>query len=455
MINTPDIYKKLQERLSILDFIPHSEHQKIYEGSSNYDCHPALIEAISQIKVGSGWYVSGPAIYFPPGRYFFSKGFHVKNRVKLYGDGSGLPSGDQATIVFADGEPGFVFHRYDTDENGTQETPTTSADGSIIEGLSIHGSGVNPDAHGIRMRGKIAVRGVQVRGFGGNGIHVVADVNPGPNHGNANCFEIDVARITNCKGHGLYIDGGDANAGNVKALDVTENGGWGIYDSSFLGNTFIGCHAAGNGLGPYKTDNPNARSLFLGCYSEGGQNPSEIQFPSMVIGGLHGAGVKGTGVFALDGGFDKLKSNNGAGNPQIGIGTGAAISGDKSAVLSLSDPANEYWPIVLKWGAGRWRWLWANLDGGEILSFFTRSATKANGYQRDMSSSNGGIGLPKGYYGKGMKYRGEASSIPIDGEWLRGDVLWNESPVAGGNAGWICVEGGTPGTWKTFGAISA
>lgn len=455
MIYTPDIYKKLQERISILDFIPASEHKNIYEGSSNYDCRGALVEAIEKVKVGSGWYVSGPAIYFPPGRYFFSKALHVKNRVKLYGDGSGLPGGDQATLVFSDGETGFVFHRYDTDENGTQEHPTTAADGSIIEGLSIHGSGINPRAHGIWMRCRVSVSRVQINGFGGNGIQVAADVNQGSIHGNANCFEIDVARISNCKGHGLYIDGGDANAGNVKALDVTENGGWGIYDSSFLGNTFVGCHAAGNGLGPYKTDDPNARSLFLGCYSESGQNRSEIQFPSMVIGGLHGAGIKGSGVLALDGGFDKLKSYNGTGNPQIGIGTGAAISGDKMSVLSLSDPVHDYWPIVLKWGAGRWRWLWANLDAGEILSFFTHSATKENGYQRDLSSSCGGIGLPKGYYGKGMKYRGEASSIPIDGEWLRGDVLWNESPVAGGNAGWICVECGTPGTWKTFGAISA
>lgn len=48
------------------------------------------------------------------------------------------------------------------------------------------------------------------------------------------------------------------------------------------------------------------------------------------------------------------------------------------------------------------------------------------------------------------------SSAPSagDGEFRKGDVIWNVSPVAGGFAGWICVTDGTPGTWQTFGNIS-
>lgn len=42
---------------------------------------------------------------------------------------------------------------------------------------------------------------------------------------------------------------------------------------------------------------------------------------------------------------------------------------------------------------------------------------------------------------------------------IRGEIAWNNTPTAGGGAspfaGWICVTAGTPGTWKTFGAISA
>lgn len=41
-----------------------------------------------------------------------------------------------------------------------------------------------------------------------------------------------------------------------------------------------------------------------------------------------------------------------------------------------------------------------------------------------------------------------------EGTWSAGDIIWDTTPSAGSFAGWICVSGGTPGTWKTFGAIS-
>ena len=49
-----------------------------------------------------------------------------------------------------------------------------------------------------------------------------------------------------------------------------------------------------------------------------------------------------------------------------------------------------------------------------------------------------------------------ASSVPsgnIDG--AVGDICFNTGASAGGSIGWVCVEAGTPGTWKTFGAISS
>lgn len=50
---------------------------------------------------------------------------------------------------------------------------------------------------------------------------------------------------------------------------------------------------------------------------------------------------------------------------------------------------------------------------------------------------------------------GRAAAAPTEGTWSAGDVLLNTSPASGGFVGWVCVTGGTPGTWKTFGAISA
>lgn len=47
------------------------------------------------------------------------------------------------------------------------------------------------------------------------------------------------------------------------------------------------------------------------------------------------------------------------------------------------------------------------------------------------------------------------SAAPIAGDWVQGDITYNTNPTAGGYSGWICTTAGTPGTWKTFGAISA
>jgi hypothetical protein len=44
---------------------------------------------------------------------------------------------------------------------------------------------------------------------------------------------------------------------------------------------------------------------------------------------------------------------------------------------------------------------------------------------------------------------------PSAGTWVQGDLVWDAAPAAGGTIGWVCVTGGTPGTWKTFGAIAA
>lgn len=42
---------------------------------------------------------------------------------------------------------------------------------------------------------------------------------------------------------------------------------------------------------------------------------------------------------------------------------------------------------------------------------------------------------------------------PTTGAWNAGDIIYNNSPTAGGKIGWVCVSGGTPGTWKAFGVI--
>lgn len=49
----------------------------------------------------------------------------------------------------------------------------------------------------------------------------------------------------------------------------------------------------------------------------------------------------------------------------------------------------------------------------------------------------------------------QMSAAPTIGNYLRGDVAFNQFPSSSGKAGWICIADGSPGTWKPFGAIDA
>lgn len=66
-----------------------------------------------------------------------------------------------------------------------------------------------------------------------------------------------------------------------------------------------------------------------------------------------------------------------------------------------------------------------------------------------LSTNNGVAQFSASIRGVGL-----SASAPNIGTHARGEILLNADPSAGGFVGWVCVSGGSPGTWKTFGAIS-
>ncbi len=48
-----------------------------------------------------------------------------------------------------------------------------------------------------------------------------------------------------------------------------------------------------------------------------------------------------------------------------------------------------------------------------------------------------------------------AAAAPTTGAHAVGEVVWNSTPAAAGTMGWVCTTAGTPGTWKTWGAIAS
>jgi hypothetical protein len=67
------------------------------------------------------------------------------------------------------------------------------------------------------------------------------------------------------------------------------------------------------------------------------------------------------------------------------------------------------------------------------------------------------VGVPYVKVGAASVLREESygTAAPSTGTHLVGAVVWNSAPAASGTMGWVCTTAGTPGTWKTFGAVSA
>lgn len=65
--------------------------------------------------------------------------------------------------------------------------------------------------------------------------------------------------------------------------------------------------------------------------------------------------------------------------------------------------------------------------------------------------------IMRGATGSSAVYGGEehlGAAAPVDGTWNNSDKVYTVYSIPSGYIGWVCTSAGTPGTWKTFGAIS-
>lgn len=494
-------------------------------GDGVTDDGPKLQLALNAQVSGSGFYQSGPAVFLSNKEYFIGQTINLKLATRLFGNSSGLPSDSGPLLIFPPDTTGIIINRYNTTNEGLDVPASTAADASIIEGIRLASTlGSNVDRHGIWLRARAVIRNVNIRGFSGNGINIVASSGAAANvEGNANNWSLNTLRITGCGRNGVYVDGADVNAGVAIAVDASQNGRWGIWDSSFLGNTYLACHVAENGLantggngaddssivsfgslryganptatasqlvsvqpgtndavwvaitsggsnsltplweagqpegtyfagGGYLADNANARNLFLGCYSETGTAGSAFYGPSMVVGGAIGHLNQGSTIAAANGGELTLEGLHLA-DEVMDINIGGDPANGEVLKFSHSDDSS-FWP----WRLHR-RGADFAIDNGNSGNRIALTLTGEN------TTSTMGTSSPKPYLlsvptlamGKGADTRrmSYAVAAPTSGEFAKGDIMFNRNPSAGGFTGWICVAAGSPGTWKTFGAIEA
>lgn len=276
------------------------------DGSSGTDNLAAFNAAIAALKAEAydeGLYRGARRLYIPRGRYYFSDTLDVKGLTLIIeGDGVGQAGGNATFLRFAASKCGIRFQRYNTEGTGVEASPTEGADASAIRGVYLLGGGgaSNADHSGIWARCRVRIEDVAVSGFAGHGIMVKATQGGGTSlEGNANQWRIDSATLFSNTKSGLFIEGADANAGVSIGVDCRSNGEWGIYDSSFLGNTHIAYHCDGNTSGELKADEATARVLFLGGYTETGGASNSIVPPSIILFSFNGVSTSGGG-FVID-----------------------------------------------------------------------------------------------------------------------------------------------------------
>lgn len=263
-------------------------------GAQNSDAIDAAFAAIpirNGLPIGQRW-------QFGYGIYEFARTINVIRSVGLCGVTGMAFGGSQ--LHFPGGVTGIILNSFASFSG----TLTDRADWATLSDLYISSAGhIGTTAAGVYMKGfSPRLENVEVVNFAGNGFHIQADTNFTPPT-NCNLWRMTNCRSGLCGGHGLYVVGGDANAGSCIGLDAWANGGYGVYDDSFLGNTYIACATATNGQGSYWSRGASSRNLFLNCYSEGDDLTAIVDAPSMVLGGLFGGGLTGTyaGVGAATG----------------------------------------------------------------------------------------------------------------------------------------------------------
>lgn len=196
-------------------------------GDGTTDDLAAIQAAIDDAAVLSTERPLSYTVYLPPGDYRTSGPIILRARCKLMGPPGGY-TWNAAKIVT------------DADQVGIYVPFTTTASGGIdvgygsqLENLYVTArTGTSSSAHGLKLEAQCFINNVIIYNFPGNGINIDCDV---PDE-NFNAGTIYNVRIQSCKGRGIYLAGGDANAVWASGIMMQDCVGGGIYDNSFLGS---------------------------------------------------------------------------------------------------------------------------------------------------------------------------------------------------------------------------
>lgn len=325
--------------------------------------------------------------------------------------------------------------------------------------------------HGIKLRARATIRDVTIDSCSGNGVHIEAqDPELIAAQANANAWRLDNVLVFSCDGHGYYINGSDTNGGLAVGGDLTGNGllpngrsagNYAIYESSFLGNTFVGCSMEANGNAVFAAS-IGGSSVFLGCYLEGGDGNGILWEPggsSMIIGGgltdgrylsptmnplvikQHGRHCRG---FAFE-----AKAPSGP----DGVATiGSSISGGGEEFATVQAGMDYPTSLYLSHRFGNfgnctdvYGWTHGNNDRTGLMTAGGHTILKSWPMQPPLGRAL----FEEFYVGQSRHATSASTADPTSGTWNPGDRIYfiGTACQAGGAEGKVCVKAGTAGTF--------
>jgi hypothetical protein len=220
---------------------------------------------------GFAYSSSAPELFFPKSHYYLgTTTLELTYTVILTGENTGQAGGGSSVLRWAANTTGIRTQRANTTgATATQASSGHGGDGSLIRNLYLKGgfSTTEGEYHGIQLRATATIRDCFIENFQGDAIYIKATIGGGVgSEGAANLFRIDNVFTQTCR-NGLYVEGADANAGLVTSFSAIACRQWGIWDKSFLGNTYLAPHVASCGRNSWNTGGAAAPASFA---SQGG-----------------------------------------------------------------------------------------------------------------------------------------------------------------------------------------
>jgi hypothetical protein len=208
--------------------------------------------------------------------------------------------------------------------------------------------------------------------------------------------------------------------------------------------------------GPYAM---RSTCQLLGAYSEGGQGPSQSLGGAIIVGGLHGAGHHGGGVYA----FAKPSSPGLSLNKPLNVAQttadgnllehviGDATNGDGRVRSFRNNSIPDYFHEKIVGGA-----MYFNYGGTPIW----RVTSPATGGTLASAGRNSVVPFMLQPWTLNVRTHDDANdgrivyfgaAPPANGEQARGEIVFNSGPAAGSPVGWMATGAGTPGQFDFIG----